>query len=370
MNWERLTARDHFCLRRAGRFLLADLQGDHLVLSTSARNGGQQCTLRYLVNHQICEGTAHHERGARIKEMGQDAYHELVSADLGIPADAVAIMGTAANMNYASIVAAKDLNLEVTAVVTAGVQGNAACAGDPANWREGEQGWEKIGGTINTMLFINRPVTPAAMARAVITMTEAKTAALLRLAVRSLYSADLATGTGTDQFAIAAPAEGAAPLTSASPHVKLGELIGCTVRDATLEALRWQNGLEASYTRSIFTALGRFGLREDTFFERISPLLSHDDLELMQKNSKAVFYEPLVAAAAYAFAAVLDRTRFETLPASAAGEALRQQGATIAASLAAQPHRWDEFRAQLTDDEPMRLVVRALAMGWAAKWRS
>jgi hypothetical protein len=42
----------------------------------------------------------------------------------------------------------------------------------------------------------------------------------------------------------------------------------------------------------------------------------------------------------------------------------------MAASLAAQPHRWDEFRAQLTDDEPMSMVVRALAIGWAAKWRS
>ncbi len=235
---------------------------------------------------------------------------------------------------------------------------------------KGQQGWEKLDGTINTMVIVNRALTVSAMARAAMTMTEAKTAALQRLAVRSLYSGDLATGTGTDQFVIAAPARGERPLTSASPHVKLGELIGAAVRDATLEALRWQNGLEPSYTRGIFVSLERFGLREETFFDDIAPLLTEQDLTLLRKNSKSVFYEPLTAAAAYAFASVLDRVRYDTLPASAAGEALRHQAATMAASLSALPHRWDEFRGQLCDEDPMRLVLHAIAIGWAAKWRS
>ena len=29
-----------------------------------------------------------------------------------------------------------------------------------------------------------------------------------------------------------------------------------------------------------------------------------------------------------------------------------------------------EFRARLNDDDPMRLVLHALALGWSAKWRS
>ena len=45
-------------------------------------------------------------------------------------------------------------------------------------------------------------------------------------------------------------------------------------RDATLEALRWQNGLEVSYTRGVFHALGRFGVREATLFDDIAPFLS------------------------------------------------------------------------------------------------
>ena len=39
-------------------------------------------------------------------------------------------------------------------------------------------------------------------------MTEGKSAALQRLAVPSCYSPDLATGTGTDQYCVAAPVDG------------------------------------------------------------------------------------------------------------------------------------------------------------------
>lgn len=370
LTWEPLRTSPLYLLRRSGRYLVAGLNAEHVVLSTSVLNGGQTLGLRHLANHQSCEAAKHIERHALLAGRAQESYHDLVCAEMGLPPAEVALMGTAANMNYAAIVTHSDLALEVTAIVTAGVQGNAACAGDPAAWREGEGGWEKIGGTINTMLLINQPLTEAALARTVVTMTEAKTAALQRLAIRSLYSADLATGTGTDQFAIAAPVKGSPRLTSASPHVKLGELIGHAVRDATLEALRWQNGLEPSYTRSIFTALSRFGLTEDSFFADIAPMLSEADLELMRRNDKAVFFEPLVSAAAYAFAAVLDRVRYETLPRGVCQEALRQQAASMAASLSTKPHLWDEFRSQLTEDDPMRLVLRALALGWQAKWRS
>jgi adenosylcobinamide amidohydrolase len=306
--------------------------------------------------------------------MGLEGYHSAVCREIGIDAQLAASMGTAANMNYAAIREQQDGNLRVTAVVTAGVQGNAACAGDAAGWRETERGWDKIppaGGTINTMLFLSHPLTRGALARAAITMTEAKSAALARLAIRSRYSKDLATGTGTDQYAIAAPLGGGKPLTSTGPHVKLGEMIGVAVRDATSEALRWQNGLEPSYTRSLFHALGAYGLSEATFFEDIAPLLPAADLELLQKNAKSIFYEPLAAAAAYAIASILDRVRYGTLPAAMAREALRQQAALLAANLAAQPARWPDFLARLDHadpEQPARLVLLAIALGWSSKW--
>lgn len=374
--WETLVDRPLLRVRRRGRFLLADLLAPHRVLGTGARNGGSADHVLHLVNHQSCEGTGHAERYDAIHELGEAAYHERVCAEVGVPAASSVVMGTAANMNYAAVAVERDGAVEVTAVVTAGVQTNATCGGDPAGWREGEAGMEKTAlppGTINTILHVSHPLTPGAHARAVVTMTEGKSAALARLAVPSCYSPDLATGTGTDQYCLAAPASGPQALTSASPHVKLGELVGLAARRATQEAIRWQNGLEASYTRGIFHALGRYGLREATFFDDIAPHLPAADLELLRRNAKGPQYEPLVGAAAHAMAAVLDRTRHGTLPGDVARDALVQQAATLAASLAARPDRWPEFRDALHREpagEAKDLVLAALALGWKEKWRS
>lgn len=376
MHWELLLQHACFNLRRSGRFLVADLNEPHHVLSTSVRHGGQVDYVRHLLNHQSCEGTAHHERHRIMTESGLDAYHDRVCGDVALRADQTAVMGTAANMNYVAIAREADDDLVVTAAVTAGVEGNATAAGEPATWRETESGMQKVlanAGTINTMLFINRPLTPSALARVVVTMTEGKSAALHRLAVPSKLHVDLATGTGTDQYCVAAPLSGARILTSASPHMKLGELVGLAARDATIEALRWQNGLEASYTRGVFHALGRYGVKEATLFEDIAPLLSETDLELLKKNSKAAFYEPLVGAAAHALATVCDRTRYGTIPEAVAADAMVQQAASLAANLAAQVHRWAEFRTILrphaTGDVKV-LALRALALGWSEKWRT
>jgi adenosylcobinamide amidohydrolase len=380
-NGEVLRETAEFRLVRSGRFVVAELLVPHRVLSTSARNGGQREGLRYLVNHQSCEGTDHRERHALI--MGNAEYHDSACREIEIDPALAAMMQTAANMNYAAVVAASDLDVTVTAVVTAGVHGNAACAGDPAAWRETETGWEKasgaepVAGTINTMLLVNHALTEGALARAVITMTEAKSAALQRLAVRSLYSADFATGTGTDQYCVAAVLGtgsdgGGKEFVSTSPHSKLGELIGVTVRDATLEALRWQNGLEVSSTRLLFHALGRYGVREADFLTELAPLLSERELELLKRNFQSVVFEPKVSAAAYAIAAVLDRTRVGTLPTSAARDIFRQQVATLASSLAAKPDAWPEFYARLADADPehaARGVYAAIALGWSEKWR-
>jgi adenosylcobinamide amidohydrolase len=375
MTWESLLERPSFHLKRSGRFVVAELAERHVVLSTSIRNGGLVDRVRWLVNHQSCEGTAHMDRHKVITDVGMDAYHDVVCAEINLPPDEAAVMGTAANMNYVAVVTAEDEGVEVTAAVTAGVEGNATTAGEPATWRETAGGMQKVPahtGTINTILVVNRALTMAAMARAVMTMTEGKTAALQRLAVPSTLHLDLATGTGTDQYCLAAPSIGALPLTSASPHMKLGELIGRAVRDATMEALRWQNGLETSYTRGVFHALGRFGVREATVFDEIAPYLAQDALELLKKNSKAAFYEPLVGASAHALAAVCDRIRHGTLPAAVAPDAMTQHAAAIAANLSAQVHRWSEFRAVLRphatgDVKP--LVLRAIALGWSEKWK-
>ena len=389
MSWETLLDRPEFHLRRRGRYLVAELREAHRVLSTSMTNGGQTEHVRFLLNQQSCEGAGHMTAHNLITELGYPAYHARVCEEASVQPEATAMMGTAANMHYAAVVTEVDEGVEVTAVITAGVEGNATCAGDPASWRETDAGIEKVpayAGTINTMLLVNRPLTVSALARAAMTMTEGKSAALQRLAVPSRQSSDLATGTGTDQFCIAAPMRAEGLRTSTSPHVKLGELIGRAVRQATQEALRWQNGLEASYTRGVFHALARYGVKEPTFLDDMAPLLDEPHLELLRKNTRSVMYEPMVGAAAHALATVLDRVRHGSLPASVQRDAAVQQAATLAANVAAKPGQWPAYRDHLHKlswgQTPVKealifsaggakaLILAAIALGWTEKWRA
>ena len=371
---ELLCRETRFAAHRAGRYLVVELLAPHRVLSNSAHVGGQREDLRFLVNHQSCEATGDRERHERIAAGGQVAYHHRVCGELGLDPDETAVLGTAANMAYAAHRTARFDDLRVDAFTTAGVAGNAARAGDPAAWSETDDGWRRVSpppGTINTILLIDCPVTPAAQARAVVTMTEAKSAALADLAVPSRYSPTIATGTGTDQFCLAAPLDPTRRAReSTSPHVKLGELIGIAVKESVAEALRWQNGLEASYTRGLFHALGRFGLTEARAMERLAELMPAARYELLDKNRKAVFFEPGVGAAAYALAAVLDRVACGTIPEGLSQEALRCQAACVACALAGRPEAWPAFRSELMEasDEPIELVLRAISAGWQAKW--
>ena len=382
-----LERRDQFVARRHGRFLLVELQTPHRVLSTSAVGGGQREDLSFLVNHQSCEAAGDAVRYEHIAGLGPGAYHAAACEEIGVPPDRTALMGTAANMACAGRGSAAFQDLRVDAFATAGVAGNAARAGDPARWMEATDGrWRQVEsedaddpaaeaapheGTINVILLLDCPITPAAQARAAVTLTEAKSAALAELAAPSRYSPTIATGTGTDQFCLAAPLDpDRPPRTATGPHAKLGELIGRAVMQAVKEALRWQNGLEPSLTRGLFHALGRFGVTEPRALARLAELLPAEQYALLDRNRNAVFYEPGVAAAAYALAAVIDRAAFGTLPAGAATEALRQQAACLACALAARPLDWLAFRAQLAraPDDPVELVLRALAAGWSAKW--
>ncbi|MCY3770549.1 MAG: adenosylcobinamide amidohydrolase [Gemmatimonadetes bacterium] len=376
---ETLDQHEHYVLRRDGRFLVVDLQTPHQVLSTSARSGGMADGVRFLVNHQSVEGQGHLERFEWMMEIGETGYHHHVCEELGLEPEAVAMMGTAANMNYAARIVETFAELRVCAVVTAGVEGNAGCAGDPANWHETESGQMERhsherhphDGTINTMLLVNWPLTPGAMARAVVTMTEGKSAALRDLAVSSRYSRDLATGTGTDQYCIAAPLDDAKrPKARAGHHAKLGELIGRSVRRATMEALRWQNGLEASSTRSLYHALRRYGFKAELFLPAMKSRLETDEFAFLDKNIRSVVHDPGVSAAAYAFAAVWDRLRHGTLSTELAAPLLRQQAAVLASSVAAKPEAWPTCYEKLVvhEDALLDTVYDAIALGWRLKW--
>ena len=73
----------------------------------------------------------------------------------------------------------------MTAIITAGIEVNGGRAGDPASYFQESGKIERIGGTINTILLIGADLPERTMVRALITSTEAKTAALQELMAQS-----------------------------------------------------------------------------------------------------------------------------------------------------------------------------------------
>lgn len=148
-------------------------------------------------------------------------------------------MSTAADMDNLAVVTLQHGPLTVTALATAGAKSNAIRTGiDVGSYIEDEA----PAGTINIMLLSNVELSDAALARALITITEGKTAALEDLRVPSTYTKDVqATGTGTDSIIVVS---GTRPprATYTGGHSKIGELIGKAAYRAVIEALGKQNG--------------------------------------------------------------------------------------------------------------------------------
>jgi iron complex transport system ATP-binding protein len=99
---------------------------------------------------------------------------------------------------------------------------------------------EQMTGTINIMVVIDGNPTESCLVSTVITATEAKTAALLELDIKSRYSGDLATGTITDAIIVAKTNRGA-PIMYGGPASKLGQLVGYCTRKAVKEAIMKAN---------------------------------------------------------------------------------------------------------------------------------
>jgi adenosylcobinamide amidohydrolase len=171
------------------------------------------------------------------------AYKHDFPLALGILPRSIAFLGTGVDMDNLAVCEKSYEELIVCCFATAGAKGNALRTGvDVASYVE-RNGKFVGAGTINVILLTNAALREGAMARAVITATEAKTAALQDLDVQSTYSNNQATGTGTDNVIVASGKLGK-PLMLASGHTKIGELIGSTTKIAVAEALKKHDGIK------------------------------------------------------------------------------------------------------------------------------
>lgn len=197
-------------------------------------------------NHYLPPPSWYIDHGA-----GPEQLKEHVCRVLGVPAERSALLFTGAHMDHLAIARTTFRQMRVTAMVTAGVETNAVrMSKDVGSYYEP--------GTINILLHTNMNLSPRAMTRAIISATEAKSAALADLDIRSSYRPLRfgATGTGTDNI-IVVPSPGV-PIANAGGHSKMGELIAKAVYEAVMKAVAKQNGLTTH--RSIFKRLEERGI--------------------------------------------------------------------------------------------------------------
>lgn len=369
-------------LHRDDKFVSLRFRRPFKVLSTSASNGGLADDLDIVFNHQCCEAMGHEMHQLMKAHRHPAIYDSLLLTEHDLAAATAAGLGTAANMNNLCIAEEQFRDLAVAAIATGGVDGNAARAGDPSSYYEFSGVFERFGpigpdqhGTINVMLVINTPVSDGALVRAVMTATEAKTALLQELSAPSRQSSQIATGTGTDQIAVMAPADGPLELTSAGHHSKLGELIGRTVHRAVKDTLALQNGLTPIRQSSCARLLERFGCQPDTLFEEISRRLPAALAALARQNDHDLDRDPLTVAAVAALVHLHDQLSWGLLPQTCWPDIACRHGAHIAIAVAGRTERYTDYCNQLASTsgiyEPSNLatlVATALAMGFIDKW--
>jgi len=372
-------------IRRGERLLSAEFLRPHTVISTCRVNGGIREDLRFVANHQACEPRPHPEcgHGACLASRDPAGYHRLICEHHGLPPEKTALMGTAANMAQAGFSRKSFRELTVFCAATAGVETNAGRAGDPASFYEEDGRFLKISGneppevrpdkqcgTIVLLLFVNRALTPGALVRAVKMATEAKVTVLEELHVASRYSCGRATGTGTDQIAVAALRSGDRPLSGAGKHVKLGELIALAVREALFRALALQNKLTPELIRYAPRLLERYGLDEKNLLAALREYLSPPVHEWLVRNVRPVFGDPILVSHLLAYLHLWDQVRYGIVPPETAGEVLLDQATLMACALAQRRKDFPRFFRELSPyrDDPRKLLLAALALGFTAKW--
>ncbi|GCE03336.1 adenosylcobinamide amidohydrolase [Dictyobacter aurantiacus] len=188
-----------------------------LTLSSAVVGGGFQ-SVRLVLNRHVSRDYDCRQPALDLQRFArQVAWNEpFIGLLTGVP------------INGTRCVTQRSDDLTVASVITAGVS-NAMTAGisTPVVFTPG---------TINMVVFVDANLEVAAMVNAVITATESKVATLAACNVRSSQG-ELATGTSTDALVIACTGRGD-PLPYAGPGTEVGYLIGLTVRECLIQALK------------------------------------------------------------------------------------------------------------------------------------
>ncbi len=168
-------------------YILLTAPEPYIVLSNAVWNGGLRVAERFLnwkVPLDYDDTRPFHSVSEKIVELGHS------------PDDSIGLQ-TAAKLTHASIQQFETEHFRMFCMATAGTS-NAVRAGQSRSTFPGFHV-----GTINTMLFIDGRLTDSAMVNAIVTATEAKSAALMDCGIRDSQCGLPATGTTTDAIVVA-----------------------------------------------------------------------------------------------------------------------------------------------------------------------
>jgi adenosylcobinamide hydrolase len=278
--------------------------GKRRVISTAPHNGGYREDLLCVFNH---DGKIPGRSPCAMKAPTYAQHMAVIAKEIGLDPDTACGISTAADMENMVIKSERYDDIEVTALATGGIDVNGGRAGDPASWIEEKTRAaarkNAMLGTINIMLHFNIDLTEGALTRAIVTCTEAKTAAVQELMLPSRYSRGLATGSGTDGVIIVSNYESDFQYENTGKHSKLGELIGRTVKAAVKETLAKQCETTPERQHSVMRRVDRFGVTEESLWEefggetqkRLSRAEFSDRLYNFSKEGMTVTYTSLLA---------------------------------------------------------------------------
>jgi adenosylcobinamide hydrolase len=205
--------------------ILAVLSDSQLsVVSSAFHNGGVKET-KVIINAQVPQNYNDHSLHQDPEQFIQQCFGKL---ELEGFADGFVGTITFAVVEAFSLVSLCKGDLGVSVVATGGCT-HAESAGE-------QNQPQPAAGTINVIVLIDGNPTEACMVSSIITATEAKTAALKELDVRSLYTGKAATGTPTDAIVVAKTGRGE-EIVYSGPASELGQLIACCAKQAVKEAV-------------------------------------------------------------------------------------------------------------------------------------
>ena len=278
--------------------VLAVVSDNCLTTASSAIYNGGFKKVKAILNIQVPKGYSDHQLHENPMHLVRES-----SRKIGVHDNYLAMI-TAAKIVNLFHVAKTDGNIVVNVIATAGAS-HGESAGEKIDAEQKE-------GTINIIVIINGNPTDSCLVAAFVTATEAKTAAMNDLDIRSRYSGEAATGTITDSLSVATTSIGPA-IELGGPASKLGQLVASCVRQAVKEAVEKQDGTVSF--RSIADRLKARHLPLEKIASELSKIksLNKDEVLLTARLKVAMSY-PLCASFLMAAAKLDDDVKRGLIP--------------------------------------------------------